>query len=105
MEENVVMNNEVTEVNDEMMEIVPEQVTTESSTGLTKGQKATGIFVIAAALYGVGSLIYKGVKWVITKVKAHKAKKAAKEVEIVPDDEVIDVDMTAEEIQAASTEK
>ena len=105
MEENEVMNTEVTVNNDEMMEIVPDQQS-EKSTGLTTGQKATGIFVIVAAAYGVGSLIYKGVKWVIKKVKNLKAKKAAKkDVEITPDDDVIDVDMTAEEIQNASTEK
>ena len=99
MEENEVMNTEVTE---EMMEIIPDQ-TTESKPGLTTGQKAIGLGVIGFAIYGIYNLVklvIKGVKKVVSKVKA---KKAAKEE--IENAEVIEVDMTSEEIQNASTEE
>lgn len=41
------------------------------------GSKLVKGAVVAAAAFGV----YKGVKWVVGKVKAHKAKKTAEDVE------------------------
>jgi len=72
---------------------VVETAATEEKTGLTGGQKAAGLGILALALYGLYKLIrgaITGVKSLFQKGKKklqdHKAAKEAQEQDINPDD-------------------